>query len=75
MPSLLAHHGDLWDFRRHLDNPVAIRCPYGAPGDRLWCKETHAPFMVGGQEGERDVLTVRSPPACGRLFALQRVPR
>lgn len=38
--SLLAHSGDLWDFRPHLDNPKAIRCPFGAPGDRMWVKET-----------------------------------
>lgn len=40
VPSLLANRGDLFDFRRNLDNPVAMRCPHGAPGDRLWVKET-----------------------------------
>jgi hypothetical protein len=51
VPSLLAHGGDLWDFRRHMDNPVAIQCPYGAPGDRLWVREAHAQFAVGNRTG------------------------
>lgn len=37
VPSLL---GDLWDFRRDMDNPVALRCPFGKVGDGLWVKES-----------------------------------
>lgn len=59
VPSLLAHRGDLWDFRRHRQNPHAIRCPYGAPGDRLWVKETFGVLTGNGHrlvyraDGER----------------------
>lgn len=47
VPSLLAHRGDLWDFRRHLDNPIAIRCPLTV-GDRFYVKERWD--YVGGDE-------------------------
>ena len=39
VPSLLATRGDLFDVRFDLDNPRAIRCPLGAPGDLLWIRE------------------------------------
>lgn len=43
VPSLVAHRGDLWDFRRHLQNPKALRCPLGAAGDRLLIREACLP--------------------------------
>ncbi len=54
VPSLLVYSGDLWDFRRSLDNPKAIRCPFGRAGDRLWGREAHAIEDLG-EDGERTV--------------------
>lgn len=31
---------------------LASKCPYGAPGDRLWVRETHAQFAVGNRTGD-----------------------
>ena len=52
VPSLLANsHGDLWDVRYDDDNPRAVRCPFGATGNRLWARE---PFARNGFDvGER----------------------
>jgi len=39
VPSLLPNDGSLFDFRYALDNPIAVRCPFGQVGDRLWVRE------------------------------------
>lgn len=47
----------------------ATRCPYGAPGDRLWVRETWAVEELG--EPEADVVVYRADGQCrtwGRLY-------
>lgn len=53
VPSLLGHRGDLWDFRQFNDNPRALRCPYGATGDQIWCRETWRTYErpIDGTDG------------------------
>ena len=41
--------GPVWAVRDKLGFTQEIRCPYGAPGDRLWVRETWMPWFDGGE--------------------------
>lgn len=40
VPSLLGHGADLFDAQYRMDSPRVVRCPLGAPGHRIWVRET-----------------------------------
>lgn len=55
VPSLLRHGADLFDAQYHMDSPRVVRCPYGAPGDRLWGRE--ATYIAPPNFGDTDLTT------------------
>ncbi|MEK9646497.1 MAG: hypothetical protein VW547_13230 [Alphaproteobacteria bacterium] len=57
------------------EEPIGIRCPYGAPGDRLWVRETHAQAGTGRVFYRADDGTTapRWTPAIHMPRALSRI--
>ena len=73
VPSLLANRGDLFDAQYDLDNPHARRCPYGAPGERLWVREAWG--RVAGAPVYRVLWTFDYPPDGGHWHRAAAMPR
>ena len=61
VPSLLANRGDLFDVRYDGDNPIAIRCPFGKPGDRLRGREVYGYAWMNEQEVQESIELGEGP--------------
>lgn len=46
-PRVLAGELLCWRDDAMTNEELVVRCPYGAPGDRLWVRETWAPLTTG----------------------------
>lgn len=73
VPSSLVNRGDLFDAQYRLDNPRAIRCPFGIAGDRLWVRECWAPMCASSKTrvAYRSTMTIQNQtPRRGRAHDL-----
>lgn len=62
VPSLLvANRGQMFDVRYALDNPMAISCQYGAPGDQLWVREAWRAGAMNDLDAPRNLYARTTP--------------